>query len=914
MSKCPNCGVEVESGAKFCMECGTKIPQTKECPACHSQWPLTAKFCAECGYNFNAGGTKGGPVIGDKNVIAGDVTTTVTNTTYINQDETKKVVKCVVCGRAVVVTEAFTCSKCGEYVCEEHYDKGSLLCFDCLTEKVESAEAEYRKTLDVILEDGIVDKDEFEQLERLRKKLGIPSTRAMELQKKAKSERLAKDPKADTQLMTVEKAQCERAKTMLYDSGDFEGACNLIQSIYRNHPLNEEVLSIYLTSLMGMDEDNVKAVVSSLPIDIVCAYVALVDLELRHGDLAAAEVRLAAAEKLWPDNMQVKFRRVALMCATARQFNDRTYLAEAMDILTSLPAAGNKIEKSWQVFLQYSISWLLGDEVSELTEAFCIKEGLYYALVNGELLDIKLNVYDVVLNSASNRIAVIKIIRSLLDLGLKDAKDLVESAPTTVKTVLTEDEAKRIADDLSNAGAITDVRKLSVGMKEAVELTATRFEIKLGSLGVFFGRQVFESYRELFELSKEGRQKYLNPMNCKENFSGLVLQRSHGSSMYGSEKSKIVVTKKRHNLPPQEMSFTLDNDETKSGIRYICEEGEGPFPEVLTKEAPDRTCLYVARDAVGEKRWMFPLVQGEFDPKLLTVYYCRYYGEGGINYEFIDHIEYGGKSLEHCGWIEHEGRLKDAGGPTYACYEGKSSKFESFDLNSNDRIWKVRFSITADWLHIGYADVTNGLNKHEKIRFREIGNFSDDAAVDGEEYGCFTENTEHMVVVGARIQVTDADTGEPLGDYVLDPSLKSQVRYEQKEGWNPLTNERKNILYAYKRYVPFGAGSERINNVKGKFDPGKIRVVWSPLYQHGDDVGLKKEWLIFDVEYDGESIISIWGFPQAPSAPYRCSGDYEDNPTWAERGTPSPVSEWGSWILTKDGREMIDLWGDWVNQ
>ncbi len=470
MSKCPNCGVEVEIGAKFCMECGTKIPQTKECPSCHSQWPLTAKFCAECGYNFNAGGSKGGPVIGDKNVIAGDVTTTVTNTTYINQDETKKVVKCVVCGRAVVVTEAFTCSKCGKYVCEEHYDKGSLLCFDCLTEKVESAEAEYRKTLDVILEDGIVDKDEFEQLERLRKKLGIPSTRAMELQKKAKSERLAKDPKADTQLMTVEKAQCERAKTMLYDSGDFEGACNLIQSIYRNHPLNEEVLSIYLTSLMGMDEDNVKAVVSSLPIDIVCAYVALVDLELRHGDLAAAEVRLAAAEKLWPDNMQVKFRRVALMYATAKQFNDRTYLAEAMDILTSFPAAADKLEQSWQFFLQYAVSQLLGDEVPKLTEVYCHREKVYYAFVKGEVLGLKPDiayVYNVVMPSSGNqKICVIKTLMNLLYLGKKDAKDIVESAPTVVTTVLTEDEARRIADKLSADNAITEVRQVSVSAEE----------------------------------------------------------------------------------------------------------------------------------------------------------------------------------------------------------------------------------------------------------------------------------------------------------------------------------------------------------------------------------------------------------------------------------------------------------------
>lgn len=81
MSKCPNCGVEVEVGAKFCLECGTAIPQTKECPKCHAEWPMNAKFCQECGHNFNgnvsAGGTAGSPFMGDKNVIAGDVNSSV---------------------------------------------------------------------------------------------------------------------------------------------------------------------------------------------------------------------------------------------------------------------------------------------------------------------------------------------------------------------------------------------------------------------------------------------------------------------------------------------------------------------------------------------------------------------------------------------------------------------------------------------------------------------------------------------------------------------------------------------------------------------------------------------------------------------------------------------------------------------
>ena len=212
----------------------------------------------------------------------------------------------------------------------------------------------------------------------------------MELQKQAKIARMARSSRSDQPLMTVEKAQCERAKNALYDSGDFKEAAALVQSIYHNHPLNEEVLSVYLTALMGIDEDKVKNTVASLPVDMVCAYVVLVDIEIRHGDLAAAEARLAAAEKLWPDSNLVKLRRVVLMYATARQLHDRTYLAEAMDLLTSLSAPGDKLEKSWQFFLQYAISQFLGDEVPELTKDFCHGEDVYFTFVRGDILGLEM--------------------------------------------------------------------------------------------------------------------------------------------------------------------------------------------------------------------------------------------------------------------------------------------------------------------------------------------------------------------------------------------------------------------------------------------------------------------------------------------------------------------------------------------
>ena len=63
--------------------------------------------------------------------------------------------------------------------------------------------------------------------------------------------------------------------------------------------------------------------------------------------------------------------------------------------------------------------------------------------------------FDVILkNFGENKINVIKAIREVVSgLGLKEAKDLVESAPTKVKEGITKDEAEKIKAKLSEAGA-----------------------------------------------------------------------------------------------------------------------------------------------------------------------------------------------------------------------------------------------------------------------------------------------------------------------------------------------------------------------------------------------------------------------------------------------------------------------------
>ncbi|KTD18611.1 50S ribosomal protein L7/L12 [Legionella jordanis] len=67
--------------------------------------------------------------------------------------------------------------------------------------------------------------------------------------------------------------------------------------------------------------------------------------------------------------------------------------------------------------------------------------------------------FNVVMSSfGSNKVGVIKAIREITGLGLKEAKDLVEGAPSTVKEGVSKDEAAEIKKKLEEAGATVEVK------------------------------------------------------------------------------------------------------------------------------------------------------------------------------------------------------------------------------------------------------------------------------------------------------------------------------------------------------------------------------------------------------------------------------------------------------------------------
>lgn len=77
----------------------------------------------------------------------------------------------------------------------------------------------------------------------------------------------------------------------------------------------------------------------------------------------------------------------------------------------------------------------------------------------GEAAEVEKTEFDVVLNAAGDKkIQVIKVVRELTSLGLKEAKDLVDSAPSKVKEGIPEDEAKAAVEKLQEVGAQVEIK------------------------------------------------------------------------------------------------------------------------------------------------------------------------------------------------------------------------------------------------------------------------------------------------------------------------------------------------------------------------------------------------------------------------------------------------------------------------
>ena len=67
--------------------------------------------------------------------------------------------------------------------------------------------------------------------------------------------------------------------------------------------------------------------------------------------------------------------------------------------------------------------------------------------------------FDVILKAAGpNKIAVIKVVKEIMGLGLKEAKEVVDNAPKTIKEAISADDAEALKTKLTEAGAEVEVK------------------------------------------------------------------------------------------------------------------------------------------------------------------------------------------------------------------------------------------------------------------------------------------------------------------------------------------------------------------------------------------------------------------------------------------------------------------------
>jgi large subunit ribosomal protein L7/L12 len=106
----------------------------------------------------------------------------------------------------------------------------------------------------------------------------------------------------------------------------------------------------------------------------------------------------------------------------------------------------------------------MADFVKELEEKFGVSAAAPVAMVAGPAaaggaVEEEKTEFDVVLSEiGSEKIKVIKVVRALTGLGLKEAKDLVDSAPGNVKEGVSKDEAEEAKTQLEEVGAKIDIK------------------------------------------------------------------------------------------------------------------------------------------------------------------------------------------------------------------------------------------------------------------------------------------------------------------------------------------------------------------------------------------------------------------------------------------------------------------------
>lgn len=392
--KCNNCGAEVAEGMKFCCDCGRPLPQEKKCVSCGATIALRMKFCPECGApqsgeaakpKFNAAAF----AMGDKNVIAGDVigsqeTTHVAgNATIIkNEDQSRQVKRCHICGSLVLITEGFDCPECGQFTCGKCYDADQNCCNDCAKTHSKSKENQYEAALKAALTDGKIDLEERRTLNELASKLGLSSQQASQIERQVKGEDTAGS------MTTAEQLELDNARKFFYAcEGDLTSLLSTAQKIYSSYPTNEKALSLYLPLLAASGRsDEALKVINALGADVLSAYITALDIYLTTDNMSETERYLKKAAMLWPESNTLKCYQAYYYLAMYKKYSDFSFLEKATAANAALKNVSGELELSHQIRLMSLLQKEADEEIPPYDRDFCKENGLYFRIVANQNL------------------------------------------------------------------------------------------------------------------------------------------------------------------------------------------------------------------------------------------------------------------------------------------------------------------------------------------------------------------------------------------------------------------------------------------------------------------------------------------------------------------------------------------------
>ncbi len=335
--RCPsqNCGHDNPAGSRFCELCGTKLSRT--CPSCGVEVSSDARFCMHCGFSLDSGvPSESSPMIGNRNVIAGDVIGSKDDfhisgdaTIIKNEDDTRRVKICSLCGRHLIGVDGFTCPRCGRFVCASCYDEENSACVKCVEEERCEATESYRAFLHNEI-NGPVGALRRSTLLSKATVFGVDADYA----EKLLASILKEDSKSKTKLDLIEQGILDKAEKLVLDGAS--GAMSLIEPLYSKHPGDEEILLCFLSAVKHESPERFDDVLLQMPKSSISVIPFLVDDALNRGALLEAWDIVNDAVEMYPDSAVIKACKVMVLLGNAKTLGIESYMEAAQQLAATL--------------------------------------------------------------------------------------------------------------------------------------------------------------------------------------------------------------------------------------------------------------------------------------------------------------------------------------------------------------------------------------------------------------------------------------------------------------------------------------------------------------------------------------------------------------------------------------------------